>query len=459
MKTSHYLITLVFIVLLAVPVFSADFDMDFVVFRDSENNDIAEIYLMIPRNLFEFTAIENGYQSNAFIRVAFVQGDTVRDMQEWSLVDQVNELTEISDAQRIPDIVTFSVPIGQYKIIAIVIDLTSRKTYRVEKDVNLRIFSDSELQLSDIQLSAQVSRTDTQNKFSKYFGYDIIPNASNVYGEQNPMIYGFCEAYNLSFDDSKDGKYKVKYTITDLNDNEISALDWIYKKKPGTSAVELNSINISDMNSGLYNFKITVVDEETGQQASAQERFYILKNDQDEIYKEAAKEVNLSDLTEKQLNEMFAPMRYIAGDKEVRRFKKSNVEGKRAIITQFWNHRDPDPATLVNEAQVDFNQRLQYVEQQFATPRQPGYKTDMGRVFLIYGPPSEIERFPSSIEAKPYQIWHYFEIEGGVLFVFVDKTGFGMMELVHSTARNELQDYQWQRWVSPTSSSSDQYGY
>jgi len=33
------------------------------------------------------------------------------------------------------------------------------------------------------------------------------------------------------------------------------------------------------------------------------------------------------------------------------------------------------------------------------------------------------------------------------------------MELVHSTARNELQDYQWQRWVSPTSSSMDQYGY
>ena len=156
---------------------------------------------------------------------------------------------------------------------------------------------------------------------------------------------------------------------------------------------------------------------------------------------------------------MFAPMKYIAGDKEIRRFKKSDVEGKRAIITQFWNHRDPDPTTLVNEAQVDFNQRLQYVEQQFATPRQSGYKTDMGRIFLIYGPPSEIERFPSSIEAKPYQIWRYFEIEGGVEFVFVDKTGFGMMELVHSTARNELQDYQWQRWISPTSSSANQYGY
>jgi len=459
MKTSHYLITLAFVALRAVPLFSADFDMDFAVFRGSENDDIVEIYLMIPRNLFEFSAIENGYQSNAFIRVAFTEGDTVRDMKEWSFVDKVNELTDITDAQKIPDIVTFSVPIGQYKIIAIVMDLTSRKTYRVEKDVDLIKYSDSDLQLSDIQLSSQVSRTDTQNKFSKYFGYDIIPNASNIYGEQNPVIYGFCEAYNLSYDDSKDGKYKVKYTITDLNDNEISALDWIYKKKPGTSAVEINSINISDMNSGLYNFKVTLVDEETDQQADALERFYILKNDQEELYKKAVKEVNLSDLTEKQLNEMFAPMKYIAGDKEIRRFKKSDVEGKRAIITQFWNHRDPDPTTLINEAQVDFNQRLLYVEQQFATPRQSGYKTDMGRIFLIYGPPSEIERFPSSIEVKPYQIWRYFEIEGGVEFVFVDKTGFGMMELVHSTARSELQDYQWQRWISPTSSSANQFDY
>jgi len=73
----------------------------------------------------------------------------------------------------------------------------------------------------------------------------------------------------------------------------------------------------------------------------------------------------------------------------------------------------------------------------------------------MYGVPSEIERFPSDLENKPYQIWYYNEIEGGVKFYFVDKTGFGSYELVHSTARNELQDINWQRWISPYSTSPD----
>jgi hypothetical protein len=72
-----------------------------------------------------------------------------------------------------------------------------------------------------------------------------------------------------------------------------------------------------------------------------------------------------------------------------------------------------------------------------------------GRVLLLYGEPEEIERFPSSNEARAYLIWHFFEIEGGVEFVFVDLKNSGDMELVHSTARNELQDPAWQRWLNP----------
>ena len=459
MKTKTCLIAMIMFVSIITPVFAVDFDLDYAVFRGSDNNDIVEVYLMIPRTLFEFSKFENAYRSNGHIRIAFAQNDTIRDMKEWSIVDQANELTNISDAQKIPEIVTLSIPEGQYRIIAIVMDLTSKKKYRKEKLVDLKKYSRSELQISDIQLSAQVSKTTTQNKFSKYFGYDIIPNASNLYGSQNRKIFGFCEVYNFDYDKSSDGKYKVQYSITDLNDNVVTSLDWTPKKKPGTSAVELNSLDIQDLSSGLYNFKITVIDESVNQQSESVKRFYIMKDDRKELFTKTLEESNLSALTEKQLDEMFGPMKYYAIDKEIRRYRKSDIEGKRNIISKFWIRRDPDPSTPINEAQAEFQQRLQYVDGQFSTPRQKGWKTDLGRVFLIYGAPSEIERYPSSIEAKPYQIWHYYEIEGGVQFTFVDKTGFGQMELVHSTARNELQDYQWQRWVSPTSSSTDRYGY
>ena len=42
-----------------------------------------------------------------------------------------------------------------------------------------------------------------------------------------------------------------------------------------------------------------------------------------------------------------------------------------------------------------------------------GWKTDRGRIFILYGEPSEIERFPNQMDTKPYEIWHYNDIEGG----------------------------------------------
>ena len=45
-----------------------------------------------------------------------------------------------------------------------------------------------------------------------------------------------------------------------------------------------------------------------------------------------------------------------------------------------------------------------------------GWKTDRGRVYVLYGEPSEIEKFPNQMDQKPYEIWHYNDIEGGVYF-------------------------------------------
>ena len=48
---------------------------------------------------------------------------------------------------------------------------------------------------------------------------------------------------------------------------------------------------------------------------------------------------------------------------------------------------------------------------------------------------------------KSHEIWHYHSLQGGVQFVFVDKQELGDMELVHSTARGELYDDNWTRWL------------
>jgi len=44
-------------------------------------------------------------------------------------------------------------------------------------------------------------------------------------------------------------------------------------------------------------------------------------------------------------------------------------------------------------------------------------------------------------------VWYFYQIENGVEFYFVDRTGFNEYILVNSTKRGELRDDQWQRYL------------
>ena len=433
---------------------SAEYDLDYAVFRGSEDLNVVEVYLLLPRKMLKFVPVQNYFESGANLRVALVQSDTVVDIFEWQIVDRIADTLQIRSQQKIPDIATLQAKAGAYQLIAVITDLNSGRQYKETCDLTLPDYGQTSLKMSDVQLSSQVAKTAKENKFSKYYGYDIVPNANLIFGDQVGALYAFAEVYNLKYDPLAVSDYKIKYAITDLNGKEVKALDWLTKRKPGNSAVEIKSIDIRDLNAGVYNFNIQVIDLSSQQQSASSKRFYIAR----ESAPVGGTMSSLADLklegkSAAELDEIFGPLKYVATDVEIKRFKKSDVPGKKEIILHFWDKRDKNPRTPVNEDQIEFERRLDYVNQQFSTQRIQGWKSDFGRVYLVYGPPSEIERFPSALERKPYQIWHYHALEGGVQFIFVDKSGFGQYELVHSTARNELQDVDWERWIEPNSSS------
>jgi len=68
-------------------------------------------------------------------------------------------------------------------------------------------------------------------------------------------------------------------------------------------------------------------------------------------------------------------------------------------------------------------------------------------VYLVYGQPSEIDRYPNQTDTRPYEIWYYYDMEGGGQFIFGDITGFSDFMLLHSTKRGELRDDGWQRRI------------
>ncbi|MDX1700930.1 MAG: GWxTD domain-containing protein, partial [Melioribacteraceae bacterium] len=124
-----------------------------------------------------------------------------------------------------------------------------------------------------------------------------------------------------------------------------------------------------------------------------------------------------------------------------------SLNAKREFLYLFWKKRDNIPATEVNEFKRAYFSRVTMAEQRYSALSNPGYRTDRGIVYIKFGEPDEIDRHPNETETKPYEVWYYNQIEGGVVFVFADLTGFNNYELLHSTKRGELQDPRWRRRI------------
>lgn len=132
-------------------------------------------------------------------------------------------------------------------------------------------------------------------------------------------------------------------------------------------------------------------------------------------------------------------VRWIITDEERQAFKRlSNDEERDQFIEQFWLRRDPTPDTVENEFKEEHYRRIAYANEHFASGI-PGWRTDRGRMYIMYGPPDEIDAHPSGgtynrpmeegggeTTTYPFEDWRYRYIEGigqEIMIEFVDQCG------------------------------------
>jgi len=129
-------------------------------------------------------------------------------------------------------------------------------------------------------------------------------------------------------------------------------------------------------------------------------------------------------------------VRWIITDEERSAFMQlSNDEERDQFIEAFWQRRDPTPDTEENEFKEEHYRRIAYANEHYAAGI-PGWKTDRGRIYIVFGPPDEIESHPSGgsyerpmeegggeTSTFPFEQWRYRYIEGigqEVIIEFVD---------------------------------------
>jgi len=132
---------------------------------------------------------------------------------------------------------------------------------------------------------------------------------------------------------------------------------------------------------------------------------------------------------------------YIITDEERKAFKKLQTDDERErFIEEFWRRRDPDPDTDENEYREQYYERIAYANEHFASGI-PGWKTDRGRIWIMYGKPDETESHPAGgpyerepsegggqTSTYPFEKWFYRYLPGigsGIEIEFVDPTGSG----------------------------------
>jgi GWxTD domain-containing protein len=139
---------------------------------------------------------------------------------------------------------------------------------------------------------------------------------------------------------------------------------------------------------------------------------------------------------------------YLITDEEKSIFKKlSSDEEREAFIEQFWARRNPDPRSPYNTFKEEHYRRIAYANEHF-TSGIAGWRTDRGRVYIMYGPPDQLESHPTggyyarptwegggSTTTFPFEKWWYRHIDGmgsDIEIEFVDSSMSGEYRMAMS---------------------------
>lgn len=276
------------------------------------------------------------------------------------------------------------------------------KASRVNKMINAKNFSQQPFTMSDIML---VKRINEEGKKKV-----IYPNISRRVGESGDSFYFFYEIYNHCNADSAMAGILLKNIKGEIvySDTQIQSLE----DKKNTC---FHKINIAQLIMGEYTSEITV--HPLGLE---------VERNLKEITVSASKEFVVfwrsAPFSGIELEEAIDPLIYIIEREKLDEIKNAPIEKKKGMFHEFWKKRDPSPDTDRNEMMEEYYARVEFTNKNFSHHKE-GWKTDRGMIYIIFGPPDNIERHPFEINTKPYEVWSYYGINRE--FIFVDDTGFG----------------------------------
>ncbi|MBZ0264445.1 GWxTD domain-containing protein [bacterium] len=361
------------------------------------------IYVEIMHDNLQFVQSTRGFEAEYEVDLSVLAGKDISAPRYSSAVWRTKVLSaeyEETNSRSIYDVsdTAFDLPPGEYYLVATLTDLESKRQSEEKTLIRVPNYTLSNLQFGEILLAKDI-RLATDDYF------EIVPNADRIIRNVKQPLFVYYEIYPYEADEL-DIYYRV------LNDQGNIVNETTFKSavvKPITR--DYFPLDISNYHHGHYVVEVQV--SANGQKAMQSANFKVLLAG-------LPKTVN-------DLDEAIRQARYITGGKELRVMLDSKPSRKEKLFRDFWKNLDPSPGTPTNEKMEEYYRRVHHANEMFGSFRE-GWETDMGEVYIRFGPPSDIERHPFDINQKPYEIWRYYDLKRQ--FVFVDEMGFGEYRLV-----------------------------
>lgn len=432
----------------------AQLGLDLAQYQDAHRQSYLEIYYSIPQApATSSDARMNDNRGAEFLfELRIHHGEVLWATKTWKIAETPRSGEKDGTYRELVDVLRFQISQpGQYRTVLSVRDITrTGPPDSAAASVQVRAFSPENVEVSGVIIASQITKAAAAaNRALVRNTYEIVPNPRRLFGEEVPVLYFYFEAYNLHAESHH--AYKSYWQVEDGSGTLVAGMGPFYRTKTNRkdSSIEMGMLNVGALPTGVYALVYGVADSTENIIASARKAFYVYDStpqqrvaNSDPIY------MMLSRSGADELHAEFERMQHITRKEDVDLFKSlANAEAKRQFLAALWESHKPESYADGPTFRQVYLMRVRQAEEQFPTVLRPGWKSDRGRVFILYGPPSHVERISSHATAKPYEIWTYNDLQGGVTFVFVDRTGFRNYELVHSTHRNELQNPDWERLV------------
>lgn len=454
---------LFFLVVISPPILAQGLNVnfDYATFRYDSVKTYTELYYSFNASTLHFSRIANHdsagtsyFTDSLLFDVLIRKVDSIVARQTWKTPVTIPDTTQEYIRKNLVGKIDFLLLPGNYGLVVRCVDMNdSLNSDSLLTVLPIPSYNSDKLESSGIELCSTITQGDGSSIFHKNT-YDVVPNPTAIYGLGMPIIYYYLEVYNIP-PKAGDSLLTAGYEIRD-SFGQVRKSSYRTRKKFGNSSVEVGTINGSNLKTGAYTISYTVVDSAANLSTVCSRRFFVYNPN---LGKPEAPDSNIANgavlssvyqtMGEQQLDKEFAEARYILSSQDKDQYEGlTTVESKRQFLYEFWKRKDLDQGSKNNDARSQYLERVTYSNDHFRAGMREGWKTDRGRVYILYGNPDEIDRHPNETNSKPYEIWYYNSLEGGVSFDFVDRTGFGDYSLVNSTEHKEIHDDNWQQYLT-----------